>query len=201
MKKSLVTAAFVLAMLPVAAFAQAPDPSQVHIQSITANGNGCPLGSMSTSVSPDAKAFTLFFDQYIASAGPGIPITEKNKVCQINVDLRFPGGYSYSVISVDYRGYASLERGAVGRQRSEYWIQGVTSQRKVYQSTFYGPKAEDYLLSDRLGVGADVWSPCGATRALNISSRVTIEGGRGLLTVDSIDGEVSHIYGLRWRKC
>ena len=97
-----------------AVFAQAPDPSQVYIRNISYAGSGCPAGSTSQDISPDLKAFTLLFDQFVASAGPGIALPESRKNCQITVDLVYPQGWSYTVFSADYRGYASLTPGSTG---------------------------------------------------------------------------------------
>jgi hypothetical protein len=181
----------------------APNPNEVHINSIAYAGSGCPAGSVSESVAPDAKAFTLLFDSYVAEAGPGVLLKEGRKNCQIAVDLRFPQGWSYSVIDVDYRGFVQLDPGTTGLQKTNYYFQGQSFGPSL-QSSFRGPVAKDYHIRDSLGIDAVVWSPCGMTRALNLNTqvRVTASGGRrALMTTDSIDGELTHVYGLRWRKC
>ena len=76
------------ALFAGSAYAQAPDPSQVYIRGINFAGSGCPAGSVSTNVAPDAKAFTLLFDQYIAEGGPGVPASSTRKNCQVLVDLQ-----------------------------------------------------------------------------------------------------------------
>ena len=203
--KSNITLAALLTLIPMTAFGQGPNPREVTIDGIVANGNGCPSGTVDTMVSADAKAFTMFFDQFIASGGGSTPVTEQQKVCNISLNLRFPQGWSYSIIGVDYRGYASLDAGVRALQASEYWIQGAGTSRARLTSTFLGPYADEYLLQDRLGVSAVIWSPCGATRALNVRARVAVQNTspskRGLMTIDSIDGEVKHIYGVQWRRC
>jgi hypothetical protein len=183
--------------------AEAPDPNQVHIQSIAYAGSGCPAGTVSESVAPDAKAFTLLFDSYVAEAGPGVSLAAGRKNCQIAVDLRFPQGWSYTIFDVDYRGYVQLDRGATGLQKSSYYFQGQSLGPSL-QSTFTGPVDKDYHFRDSLGVDAVVYSPCGMSRALNLNTqvRVTARGGsRALMTTDSIDGQLSHVYGIRWKRC
>jgi hypothetical protein len=183
--------------------AAGPNPSQVHIHSIAYAGSGCPAGSVSESVSPDAKAFTLLFDSYVAEGGPGILLKEGRKNCQIAVDLRFPQGWSYTVVDVDYRGYVRIDSGASGLQKTNYYFQGQ-STGPALQSTFKGPTDKDYHIRDSLGVDALVWSPCGASRALNLNTqvRVTTRGNqRALMTIDSIDGQLTHKYGIQWRQC
>lgn len=180
-----------------------PDPRDVRINAIAFAGSGCPAGTVSPNLSADAKAFTLLFDSYVAEAGPGMPLSLARKNCQITVDLRFPQGWSYSVFTVDYRGYAKLESGTYGQQVSNYYFQGQ-SKTGSFRSTFYGPAERDYQIRDTLPLDAVVWSPCGANRALNMNTQVRVSassGRRALMTVDSIDGELKHIYGIRWRRC
>lgn len=180
-----------------------PDPNQVHINSIAYAGSGCPAGTVSESVAPDAKAFTLLFDSYVAEAGPGVLLKEGRKNCQIAVDLRFPQGWSYTLFDVDYRGYVQLDSGASGLQKTNYYFQGQAAGPSL-QSVFTGPANKDYRIRDSLGVDAVVYSPCGANRALNLNTqiRVTARGGqRALMTTDSIDGQLTHRYGIRWRQC
>lgn len=182
---------------------EAPNPNQVTIRSIAYAGSGCPAGTVSESLAPDAKAFTLLFDSYVAEAGPGITLSSGRKNCQIAVDLRFPQGYSVTLADVDYRGYAKLDPGATGIQKTSYYFQGQT-RRADLKSTYRGPMDDDYTISDKLALESLVWSPCGLSRALNLNTQVRVSArgiARGLMTVDSIDGQLTHIYGVRWRRC
>ncbi len=195
-------AGLAIAMLSSSAFAQSPE--YVRIRSISYAGSGCPAGTVSQNVAQDLKAFTLLFDSYIAEVGPGVQLNQSRKNCQIAVDLHFPQGWSYSILDVDYRGYASLEAGVTGTQQSAYYFQGSAATATL-RSNFRGPTQQDYQIRDSLGLAAVVWSPCGATRALNINTQVRLTSSnrfaRGLMTTDSIDGELTHVYGVRWRRC
>ena len=180
-----------------------PNPAQVSIRNIAYGGSGCRQGSVGQILSPDAKAFTLLFDEYVAEAGPGVSLAEGRKSCQIAVDLKFPSGWSYSLFTVDYRGYARLDSGTTGLQQSSYYFQGSPSQATL-RSEFRGPVNRDYLIRDKLGLDAVVWSPCGATRAVVINTQVRVSASgskRALLTTDSITGELQHVYGIQWRRC
>ncbi len=189
---------------PIASNGDSPRPDDVHIARLTYAGSGCPAGTVSELVTPDGRAFTLLFDNYVAEAGPGIPLSSGRKNCQIAVDLRFPSGFSYSIFEVDYRGYAKLDRGATGVQKSSYYFQG-SAQTASLQSTFNGALDQDYQFRDTLGLGAVVWSPCGAVRALNMNTQVRVSttgaSQRALLTTDSIDGNIAHTYKILWRSC
>ena len=128
------TSIFALALALVAAPAASlpagtgPSPNTVHIQSIGYGGTGCPQGSVSTSISGDQTTMTMIFDKYVASLGPGIPVTENRKNCQLNVDIRYPAGFQYSLFSADYRGYVGLDAGVTGVQKSTYYFSGQNQQ-------------------------------------------------------------------------
>lgn len=186
------------------ATAQAPNPGEVHINNIAYAGTGCPAGSVAGDLSTDAKAFTLLFDTYAAEAGPGIPRSENRKFCQLTVNLQVPQGWSYSLLDVTYKGFASLDRGTEGIQTSSYYFQGATGQTATLETRIPGQYNDDYEINDSIGLDAVVWSPCGVNRALNIKSAVQVRASgsrQGLMTIDSIDGELRHIYGVRWRRC
>lgn len=180
-------------------------PSYVRIRSINYNGSGCPLNTVAQNIADDKKAFTLLFSEFIAEAGPGIDLSQSRKNCQITVDMDFPQGYSYSLVSFDYRGYASLDRRVEATQKTTYYFQGQTPSAS-FASTLRGIYDQDYHFRDTLGLEALVWSPCGAQRALNLNAQVRVNNrsntaGRGLMTIDSIDGQVVHKYGIQWRRC
>lgn len=180
-------------------------PPNVTVRGIYYAGTGCPAGSVSENLSPDFKAFTLIFDSFVAQVGPGVPFSEKRKNCQINVDLNFPSGWSFTVSNIDYRGFASLEPGVIGLQKATYYFQGQRQSSNA-GTPFYGPLEKDYFVRDTLSLESAVWSPCGAQRSLNINSQVRLDNQRapmnsGLLTTDSIDGTFETKLYLMWRPC
>jgi len=182
----------------------APNPSQVYVQSITYGGSGCPQGSVATSFSDDRTTFTMIFDSFIASVGPGVPNTESRKNCQINVNLHIPQGWSFSIASADYRGYVQLPAGMSATQKSIYYFQGEVAQVSA-DCNFSGPVSKDYLVHDQIPLMSLVWSNCNAVRPMNINSQVRINGGRpgssGQITTDSLDGKIRHILGFQWKRC
>lgn len=186
--------------------ADSPNPDQVYIKRITYSGSGCPSGSVASNLSNDAKAFTLLFDSYLAEAGPGIPNGMANSRCRIVVDLKVPQGWSYTLFTVDYRGYMSLDPGVVATQNSSYWFQSTPDDVLALSSDYYGPVDKDYFISDTVDIDELVWSPCGKSRALNLETKIKVSNdsapdNSGFITVDSIDGELAHIYGIKWIKC
>lgn len=196
-------AAIAACLSGTAALADAPD--YVRVRSIVYAGTGCPAGSVAENVSPDKTALTLLFDSYVAEVGPGVPLNQKRKNCSINIDLQFPQGWSFTVATFDYRGYTSLQRNVKGLQKSIYYFQGQGQQASL-ETPMRGPIDRDYQIRDTLGLVAEVWSPCGASRSLNIKSEVRLDNSAaprasGLMTVDSIDSTFTTIYGLKWKRC
>ncbi len=198
-----VCAPLVALALSSSAFADAPPYARVR--SMTYNGTGCPVNSVASNISPDRQAFTAIFSEYVVEVGPGVPFNQKRKNCQLNLDLDFPSGWSYSLFTVDYRGYVALERGVKATQSASYYFQGQ-GKTATLKTTMTGPIDENFSIRDTLGLEALVWSPCGAQRALNINSQVQADNSRasskhGLITTDSIDGQLKLVYGIKWTRC
>lgn len=177
-------------------------PSGVAIRGISYAGSGCPAGSISGRLNNDS--FSLYMDDFVAEVGRGVPMSAKRKNCMLSVDLHVPSGWSYSIAEVEYKGYVSLDRGVTATQSSAYYFQGsaLTSRLKT---DLRGPLNASYKIKDTLGITAQVWSPCGATRALNINAQVSLQSSsrsaEGYITLDRIKGSVEQIYGLKWKRC
>jgi hypothetical protein len=95
---------------------------------VSTGGTGCPQGSVGSTFSVDKSTVTLIYDQYVASIGPGIALTEQRKNCQLTLKLEYPGGFQYSILSADYRGYANIEKGVTGTLKSNYYFSGQAPQ-------------------------------------------------------------------------
>ncbi|MDC0749183.1 DUF4360 domain-containing protein [Polyangium mundeleinium] len=179
-------------------------PEGVQIRGLVYNGTGCPQSSVAGTLSEDRKALELIFGAFTAEASQvGLP-SEARKFCQITVDLAFPQGYSFSLVSGDYRGYADLQAAVVGTQTSSYYFTGGFGY--TFRTKIVGPFSENYFRRDNLALEAAVWSPCGATRPLNINTQAAVStlanrAGSGLMTLDTLSLVVRQTYGLAWRKC
>jgi hypothetical protein len=97
--------ALALIATPVVA---APPAGSVHITSVVYGGTGCPQGSVGTFLSDDASTLSTIFDSFTGAVGPGVPVTESRKNCQVNFFISVPDGYQFSFDHADMRGYASL---------------------------------------------------------------------------------------------
>ncbi len=166
-------------------------------------GSGCPAGTASVTLSPDQKALSIIFDDYVVEAGADIGKRIGRKNCSIAVPVHVPQGYSVSIIDVDYRGYVSLPRGAQARFSTEYFFAGKRGPRFV--KSFRGYTDDDYTISNTLGVHANVWSKCGADVNLRVNSSMMVRSNRkkdeALATVDSADFNAGIVYKIQWKRC
>ncbi|KAK4096454.1 hypothetical protein N658DRAFT_480582 [Parathielavia hyrcaniae] len=194
----------VAAAAPAITERDGPSGHEVEIKGFTYGGSGCPANSVGSQLSTDLTTLTLLYDSFIAQSGPGIKPTDHRKNCQLNVKLKYPHGWQFSVFKADYRGYANIPYKNKGTCKSTYYFSGDSRQ---YSSslTFNPPYDDNYLKTDQFGLESLVWSPCGAEGMLNINNevRLTPIGSTtpALLTVDSTDLKFHQICHLQWRKC
>lgn len=165
-------------------------------------GTGCPSGSAGVALSPDQKAISILFDQYVVEAGGSKAFDRKN--CNIAIPVHVPQGYSISVFAIDYRGFAGLPSGGRAQLAVNYFVPGDSTGIRT-QKTFYGPMTSDYIKSDSLGMSSVVWSPCGADTILRANTTMLVQSNsrrdQAMATVDSADIQAGIVYHLQWRRC
>jgi hypothetical protein len=91
--------------------------SEVYIDSINYTGNGCPAGSVASNISPEAQAFTLMYDSFIAD---GSSAQNRQRGCGIGMRIHVPSGWTVGVMSLDHRGYADIPQGGRATQNTAY---------------------------------------------------------------------------------
>lgn len=165
-------------------------------------GTGCPEGTVSATLSPDAKSLSLLFDQYQVSVGGTTGKSFDRKSCNIAIPVHVPQGMSVSVLKIDYRGFNHLPASATSQFNVEYFFAGTKGPS--FQRIFRGVLDEDYLINNELIAESVVWSGCGADVNLrtNSSMRVkTVSNKEAISSIDSQDVNAGIIYQLQWKKC
>lgn len=153
-----------------------PPPDKIVIKVATVNGSGCPQGTAAVAVSPDNTAFTVTYSDYLAQVGGGAPSTAFRKNCQLNLIVHVPGGFTYAIASVDYRGFASLQRGATGTEKASYYFQGSPDTASRTHA-FNGPYEDNWQATDETDWAQLVWAPCGVERNFNINTELRVNRG------------------------
>ncbi|RDI59018.1 DUF4360 domain-containing protein [Nocardia pseudobrasiliensis] len=184
-----------------------PPPDKIVIDVVTVNGSGCPQGTAAVAVSPDNTAFTVTYSQYTAQVGVGSTPTDFRKNCQLNLKVHVPGGFTYGIASADYRGFASLAKGATALERARYYFQG-NSPTDFVDHTFKGSFEDDWQATDSTDVASIVYLPCGENRNFNINTQLRVDAGTSdpkkttsFITMDSTDGAINTTYHFAWKKC
>lgn len=214
MRRLLSRASVLLALLASSLIAVSPasarnivdDPprDKIVIDLVAMAGSGCQPGTADVAISPDNTAFTAIYSNYLAQAGPGIPVTENRKNCQLNVLVHVPQGFTFAIAKVDYRGYGLLQAGSSASQRANYYFQGMTQSTYV-NHPIVAPLDDNWIASDLVPVAAMVWHPCGELRNLNINTELRVNRGTAadtsFVTMDSTDGSIATTYHMAWKEC
>lgn len=191
------------------AMARGPVPAEpITIKKIQYNGSGCPLGTVAQNVADTKDSFTLTFSEFIAETGPGIPLSQSRKNCVLTLVLDVPSGWQFSVADFYYRGFMDLDQGIRAEQSASYFFEGQ-GQTGRFATNKMGPYSSDYVYQDTIGLASAVWSPCSVERALNINTSIRVDNtnkraypnAQGLITNDSVDGQIRQVWGLTWRRC
>lgn len=166
-------------------------------------GTGCPGGTASASLSPDAKSLSILFDSYTLEAGRTTGKRMDRKSCNVAIPVHVPQGYSLSIFQVDYRGFNSLPAGSNSQFNVEYFFAGSNGPR--YSQRFTGPVDRDFEISNKIAAESVVWSACGADTILRTNSNMVVNtnsrGDQTFASVDSADIKAGIIYQLQWRRC
>ncbi len=165
-------------------------------------GTGCPAGTVSTTLSPDAKSLSLIFDQFTVAAGGTTGTSFDRKSCNVAIPVHVPNGFSVSVLAVDYRGYNHLPVQGSSQFNVEYFFAGTRGPS--FRRSFSGPLDSDYTINNKLLATAEVWSACGADVILrtNASMRLsTVNNREASATVDTEDVNAAIVYHLEYRSC
>ena len=186
----------------VTAHAQFP-ANQVQLGTPSYMGTGCPLGTVSATLSPDAQSLSLMFGSFQAIAGGSSGLTVDRKACNIAIPVHVPQGFTVSVMKIDYRGYERLPMNASGTFDVEYFFAGQSGP--AFHKAFVGAEDGNFALNNQLVASSTVWSACGADVNLRTNTSIAVQTNQmneqAQLTLDSADITSGVIYQLAWKSC
>ncbi|KAE8904508.1 hypothetical protein PF005_g2782 [Phytophthora fragariae] len=170
-------------------------------------GSGCPADTVTVVPSTDGQAVSVLFSQFSART-TGTDVNRDRKSCNLAVPVDVQSGISIGIFRVDYRGNAFVPNrsGSYGQFDAEYYFAG---QRGPVASEKYKPGTDkDLFISHEIGVGAVVWTPCGASTNFRVNTAITAVKNTGTkedtqMAIDSVDSTVQagFHYSLTTRKC
>jgi len=215
----LVFAALVASLLSLVASADDGfDPHQVQIRQVQAMGKGCAQGQYSVVLAPDAESMSILFDDFQAQVGAiGTPMDQSG--CQIEIELEAPQGWSYTLLSAEYRGFVDLTAGVQANHTVNYQFVNQMNrgpmgpQQDFKQTAFVGPVSQDYTVDADAGVITDQqhpWFDCQVRPSIQIRTAVQVRVAdmhadrsqvAGTMTLDSIDGKLEQDFGIAWTRC
>lgn len=184
--------------------AQGPMNGEVSIKNAVVNGSGCPSGSASvivTNSTPNGPIdyFQVTFDDFVVEK-PG----RSRKFCNVLLDLKYPDGWSFSLIDVETDGYGEIQDGHRGQIDLQYNFRNLGTRPAKKSRRQKGYWEGEYTFNDKFG--SVVWSKCGKVVPVNLKTTIKLTGKSNsddpsLLTVDRQSGLLTQLWGISWTRC
>ena len=156
---------------------------KISLSERRAQGEGCPSGQGSVTLSPDQKALSVLFGNYSVEVGGDKDARRAEKNCRVSIPLRIPPGLQLEVVRSDYRGFNSLPKGTAAMLsvsqliigRDGKWALGRTG--RTIQKAFSGPLDDEFTFSDTLD--GTFLSPCGGSARLLVGMNLIVRTRTG----------------------
>lgn len=223
-----------LLCLPSLLLAQQPeedDIPDITINSVSAEGTGCPTGTVAITISPDRTVVTLGFNEFQLGVGQGWTSEDRQKTCNIHLNVHYPAGYSYAVIKTTYHGFAQLDEGVNGVFETEYIFADENGEglvggllgliggllggvgellgivtRVVITGGGLLAEGDSFTVTDEVPIEKVVRSPCeGQNADMLVKMVVGLDSesadAQGSLTDDDATIELEQQMHLEWEKC
>ncbi|KAK3393325.1 hypothetical protein B0H63DRAFT_516517 [Podospora didyma] len=192
-----------------------PSPDEITINSVKTSGSGCPRRTVTTDISEDRTVVTLGFDEFQTYFGRryGNSNDNRDKNCEIRLNLHYPGGFTFAVVDAVYHGFAQLDSGITGSFSSSYSFldsRGSSEGKSCStKSTIDGGGVYEngtvYTKQDLIPTVSRVASPCGKNATLVIKTRINMSGGSanasGTLTGDDATIAFTQQMHIGWAVC
>ncbi|WP_189113142.1 DUF4360 domain-containing protein [Pilimelia terevasa] len=171
------TASLVTAGSPPAA---AGDPDDIlTIESIKTSGTGCPTpDSVTSEIQDHGKVFVVGFYSYEVRAPKAVSTDLAVKTCRLSLKMKQKPGYTYALVSVNFRGGASRGKDARARFVGNYaFTSGTGNPPVVYDDIAPKDDSVAYEWARRQETKEFVWMPCDQAAYLNIQTQLDVRPG------------------------
>lgn len=174
----------------------ADNPGTIPFGNPVYAGTGCPKHSVSSLKTEEA--ITLLFSAYgVESSGR---LSAKN--CHLRVPVTIPSGWRAEITSVDYRGFAGVDKGAWMSLVS--WFQfGYRQFGGSSPTLIKGEYDDDFFRRDTAIRWPGVKPVCGGGTVpldlYNVLSAYAPRGRGAIASIDAVDGALS--FSLNWSRC
>ncbi len=185
-------------------------PPNAEIISVNLKGSGCDLASAAVSISPDLQDLSILFDNMVLEAKPSM-VNPKNliaaKQCTVNIEMGVPAGWQFALVSVDYRGFASVPKGATAFQRFVYNapMMPIVSLR---EARFVGPYTGNFIFQANQKATRLAWTPCSQskvslamTASVGIAYSLRNRYPEAMVSLDSQDLSFKQTFQVQWQQC
>jgi hypothetical protein len=184
------------------------DPREIKLEGVDYGGEGCPQGTVTTILSPDASVLTVLFDAFETRVGADVGNSKKK--CDVTVRIKKPRLWSFAIESVDFRGFVHLDDGVRAEQKVDFQNgpERIGFNQSFGYQNWVGPVSQNYLLQTIKPLQGPALLSCLPAKTnteVKIRSTIALKGGGGyrggMLAVDSADGRMVQQYHLSWISC
>ena len=186
-----------------------PSADLVTINRASTSGSGCPRRAVSCDISTDRTVVTLGFDEFQTYIGRGRNSADREKNCEIHLNLKYPGGYTFAVVDVTYHGFAQLDNGVSGTFTSEYSFQSGNTTTTTSRADLTGgggfERGQTYTKHDQIPTSRTVKSPCGGNVNMLIRTRINLsslnDSASGSTSDDDATIAFTQQVHIGWQTC
>jgi len=182
---------------------QSKSDRTLEVSDISYAGSGCSDGSLGLNISDDGRAFTLLFSEMSAYFDPTDTSLENRVNCNIDLDFVIPQGWRFTIMTLDYRGFAELYEGDKATLSTKIGFDQSNTITK--NSVLSGEFVDDFEVRQEVAIGTNNWVGCDDSHSkLNLDVAVNIANQSNEVnevTVDSLDGELTQKFVLVWDEC
>ena len=181
----------------------------VELGRITSSGSGCPEGTVSATLAPDRKSFTVLLDQAQIEVGKSSGKSHAMQTCNLDIPIFSSPGKTWVIQRLDYRGYRALPVGTKATVSIGFSMRkGVPGREETRTAgraeaiSFQGP-SDDLFTATRNVTNLDRRWACGQPVRLTVGAHWQLQGSAlgqdALLALDSVDGTMT--YGIEEVDC